>query len=139
MLRTLEIQGANMNVFTGTIGAAFFIFAGVVAVAFVLRHIYGIVAVTFAFRRIYGNSLTYKLFAWALPGLIMILSITFFWVKLDSFQNLLITAFAIPVGSALLFVQLYCCSKVSDQEAENIGTTADPAKKRGIRFEPQQR
>ena len=127
-----------MNILTGTIGAAFFVFVGVVAVAFALRHIYGIVAVAFAFRRIYGGSLTYKLFAWALPGLVMILSITFFWVKLDSFQNLLITAFAIPVGSALLFVQLYCCSKVSDQEVEKIGTAADPDKRRGIRFEPQQ-
>ncbi|HOI72638.1 MAG TPA: hypothetical protein PLO63_00710 [Syntrophales bacterium] len=127
-----------MNVFTGTMGAAFFIFVGVVAVAFALRHIYGIVAVAFAFRRIYGNSLTYKLFAWALPGLVLILSITFFWVKLDSFQNLLITAFALPVGSALLFVQLYCCSKVSDHEVEEIGKAGDTTKKRGIRFEPQQ-
>lgn len=128
-----------MNLFTGTIGAALFIFVGVVAVAFVIRHIYGIVAVAFAFRRIYGGSLTYKLFAWALPGLVMIVSVTFLWVKLDSFQNLLITAFAIPVGSALLFVQLYCCSKVSDHEVEKIGKAADSSKGQGIRFEPQQR
>ncbi len=128
-----------MNLFTGTIGAALFIFVGVVAVAFVIRHIYGIVAVAFAFRRIYGGSLTYKLFAWALPGLVMIVSVTFLWVKLDSFQNLLITAFAIPVGSALLFVQLYCCSKVSDHEVEKIGKAADSSKRQGIRFEPQQR
>ncbi|NPU83222.1 MAG: hypothetical protein HPY65_01950 [Syntrophaceae bacterium] len=128
-----------MNFFTGTTGAAFFIFFGVVAVAFALRHIYGIITVAFTFRRIYGNNLTYKLFAWTLPGLLMILSIAFIWVKLDNFNNLLIIAFALPVGSALLFVQLYCCSKVSDHEVEKIGKAANPAERKGIRFEPRQR
>ncbi|PKN34956.1 MAG: hypothetical protein CVU61_06250 [Deltaproteobacteria bacterium HGW-Deltaproteobacteria-19] len=128
-----------MNLFTGSIGSAFFIFVGVVAVAFALRHIYGVITVAFTFRRIYGNNLTYKLFAWILPGLIMILSLAFIWVKLDSFNNLLMVAFALPVGSALLFFQLYCCSKVSDHEAEKIGKASDSAERKGIRFELRQR
>ena len=80
----------------------------------------GFFLVAVCLRILYGSNLTYKLFAWTIPGLILLLLDCHVWIKLGSFHDVLLTATIIPIGVAFIVANYIVVGRFFINKVETV-------------------
>ena len=89
----------------------------------ILYHVtvlFGLSMTALGLRLIYGKNLTVKFFVWTTPGLFLLLSNAYFWIKFGTLGNYFVSAITIPGAIGSLIAGYILVGKIVIKKVERI-------------------